>query len=285
MSTSTTTATRLSVSTWSLHRTLGNPVNYGPGSTTPLSFPAEGLPLLELPAELAKFGISTLEICHFHLPSLDTSYLMELRASLQSAHIELFSLLIDDGDVTDPTNAARDLTWIASWLPIAGELGATHARVIAGKTNPTPTTLQASAQALLQLAEIAQAANVRLMTENWLTLLSEPAAVHNLLDRLDGRVGLCFDFGNWRGPDKYDDLHSIASYAESCHAKAYFTSPTTIDAEDYTRCLDITRAANFSGPYTLIYDGPDADEWAGLASEREIVAPYCSVDPQSIHSA
>lgn len=28
------------------------------------------------------------------------------------------------------------------------------------------------------------------------------------------------------------------------------------------------------GPYTLIYDGPNADEWAGLEAERAIVASY-----------
>ena len=282
MSTHTTTTPRLSVSTWSLHRTLGDPANYGPGSTAPLTFPTNGLPLLELPAQLAKFGISTLEICHFHLPSIDPGYLGELRASLQTAQVELFSLLIDEGDVTHPANAARDLTWIASWLPIAADLGASHARVVAGKSAATPATLQTSTQALSQLAETAQAAGLRLMTENWFSLLSEPTAVHTLLARLDGRVGLCFDFGNWSGPDKYDNLRSIASYAESCHTKANFTSPTAMDTQDYTRCLDITRAAHFSGPYTLIYDGPDSDEWAGLAREREIVAPYLRPTSQTL---
>jgi hypothetical protein len=282
MSTHVTTTPRLSVSTWSLKRLLGQPAPYGLDRAARPSFPTGGLPLLELPARLAQFGISTLEICHFHLPSIDPGYLSELRASLQEAHVELFSLLIDDGDITHPTNAARDLTWIASWLPIAGQLGASHARVSAGRAEATPATLQMSAQALAQLAEMAQAAGIRLMTENWLTLLSEPASVHTLLERLDGRVGLCFDFGNWRGPDKYDKLRSIVSYAESCHAKAHFPSATTLDAEDYVRCLDITRAAHFSGPYTLIYDGPDPDEWAGLASERELVAPYLRPTSQTL---
>ncbi|GAC1366976.1 MAG: TIM barrel protein [Ktedonobacteraceae bacterium] len=274
MSINMVTAPRLSVSTWSLHRTLGLSTSYGPGDTTLPSADEGALPLLELPARLAEFGIATLEICHFHLPSLDPSYLNELRDSLQQSHIELFSLLVDAGDVTHPTEAARDLAWISSWLPIAGLLGARCARVIAGKSAATPSTLQTSAGALSQLAEVAETAGVRLMTENWLTLLSEPAAVHILLDRLAGRVGLCLDFGNWRGPDKYDDMRSIAPYAESCHAKAHFDSPDAMDKEDYIKCLELTRAANFAGPYTLIYDGPDPDEWAGLASERELVLPY-----------
>lgn len=91
---------------------------------------------------------------------------------------------------------------------------------------------------------------------------------------LEGNVGLCCDFGNWHGPNKYRDLQSIAPSAESCHAKASFASPDGMEKNDYRHCLDITRSAGFSGPYTLIYDGPGADEWAGLAQERQVVEPY-----------
>jgi sugar phosphate isomerase/epimerase len=268
---------RISVSTWSLHRMLGDPTKYGPDSEGHIfSLPDgnKGLALLELPERLAAFGISTLEICHFHLPSLDQGYLQELRATLETAHIELFSVLIDDGDVTHPTHGARDLAWISSWIDVAGLLGAKRTRVIAGKAAPTEATLRTSVQALAQLAQKAEASGVRLMTENWFGLFSQPAAIKSVLDSLDGRVGLCFDFGNWGGPSKYEDLSSIAGYAESCHAKASFSQSSVMDVDDYTRCLDITRAAGFAGPYTLIYDGPDADEWAGLAKEREVVNQY-----------
>ncbi len=112
------------------------------------------------------------------------------------------------------------------------------------------------------------------MTENWFPLLSQPATVHSLLDRLEGQVGLCLDFGNWQGPTKYEDLRSIAPSAESCHAKAHFSPTDGMEKDDYIRCLDITQAAGFTGPYTLIYDGPNENEWAGIAGEREIVLPY-----------
>src|SRR5947209_5352735 len=96
---------RLSVSTWSLNRTLGQPQFYGVDNqhNIPVDTHNKGvLSLLELPAHIARFGISTLEICHFHLPSLDKGYLAELRGALAAAHVELFSLLIDDGDITHP---------------------------------------------------------------------------------------------------------------------------------------------------------------------------------------
>src|SRR6266567_9478904 len=106
------TARRFSVSTWSLHRTLGRPAMYGveAGFHIPTATHGGGaLSLLELPARLTAFGIRTLELCYFHLPSLDPGYLAELHAALQAAQVELFSLLIDDGDITHATYAERDL--------------------------------------------------------------------------------------------------------------------------------------------------------------------------------
>jgi sugar phosphate isomerase/epimerase len=275
MTTGASTGLRLSVSSWSLHRALGDPEFYGPEhDQIPLASHGRGrITLLELPAEAAALGINTLEICHFHLPSRDPVYLAELRAALNEAGVQLFSLLVDAGDVTDPVHGQRDLAWIRGWVPVAAALGAERMRVIAGKAEPLDEAVALSAVSLEALAREAGAAGVRLMTENWFRLLSRPEVVHTLFDRLDGRVGLCLDFGNWSGPTKYDDLAQIAPLAESCHAKAHFGAGDP-DAEDYRRCLELTRAAGFRGPYTLIYDGPNADEPAGLAIERELVRPY-----------
>ncbi|HLZ60151.1 MAG TPA: sugar phosphate isomerase/epimerase [Ktedonosporobacter sp.] len=270
---------RFSVSSWSLHRTLGRPQFYGSadGLRIPTATHNRGaLTLLELPTRLAAFGIHTVEICHFHLPSLDASYLGELRASLQAAQVELFSFLIDDGDITHPTTAERDMAWIEQWIEIAGQLGAQRTRVIAGKTGPSPEALSLSAQRLQRLTTVAQAQGIRLMTENWFNTLSTPATIHALFEQLAGQIGLCLDFGNWdgRGPRKYSDLRAIATYAESCHTKAHFHDDGAMDRDDYIQCLEITRAAHFNGPYTLIYSGPDNDEWAGLKQEMEVVQPY-----------
>ncbi|HXF64888.1 MAG TPA: sugar phosphate isomerase/epimerase [Caldilineaceae bacterium] len=271
---------RLSVSTWSLHRTLGDPPSYGPEVAGPLPPRREGgIPLLELPERLAAFGIHTLEICHFHLPSRDPGYLDELRGALQAAQIELWSLLIDAGDVTDPAHGPRDEAWITGWLPVAARLGAARARVVAGKQPPGDETLARSEAGLRRLSATAQEHGLRLMTENWLGMMRNATVVNRLLDALDGQVGLCADFGNWQGPDKYDELAAILPRAESCHAKCHFDAAGVMDQTDYTRCLDLSRAAGFRGPYTLIYDGPDPDEWAGLARERAVVQPYVQPYP------
>jgi hypothetical protein len=264
---------RLSVSTWSLHRTLGRPATYGPGQEIPARS-QQGVSLLELPALLEDFGIFTLEICHFHLPTRDRGYLRELHRAMMDAGIEPFTLLIDAGDVTDPVHGERDLDWISGWFDDAAELGVERARVIAGKSQPSEEAMAASIHALRRLADRAEAAGVRLMTENWLALMASPAQVLPVLDALGGRIGLCVDFGNWRGAEKYDDLAQLMPHAESFHAKCHFDEGGRMDKEDFVRCLELARAATKVGPYTLIYDGPNADEWAGLDAERAVVEPY-----------
>lgn len=258
---------RLSASSWSLHRSLGAPGIYGPGADIPHESHGRGsISLLEAPALLAELGIRTMEICHFHLPSRAPAYLERLRDALAKNGVELWSLLVDAGDLTHEVHGQRDEAWIAGWLDDAQRLGAKRVRVIAGKGAPTAANLARSRAALLRLAGAAEARGLRLMTENWFDLLSTPAAVHALMDDLEGRISLCLDFGNWRGATKYEDLRAIAGYAESCHAKPQFDTHGAIEREDFARCIQITREAGFSGPYTLIYDGPNPDERAGLTA-------------------
>ncbi len=147
-------------------------------------------------------------------------------------------------------------------------------RVIAGKLSPTAESIQLSSQRLGQLADVTTSQGIRLMTENWFGLTADSESVTAVLDNLDGRVGLCLDFGNWVGEDKYNQLATIAPYAESCHAKAQFDEDGLIDGRDYAQCLEITAHVSFQGPYTLIYDNAQLDEWAGLAIEKEYVLPY-----------
>lgn len=268
---------RLSVSTWSLHRSLGKPPVYGPETTgdvaaTPTIAPA--FSLLEVPARIADAGIHTLEICHFHLPNRAPATLRRVRSAIEEAGVELWSLLIDGGDIAHPDQHERDTAWVEGWLDVAAALGARNARVSGGKQEPGPAAIARTTQNMARLAEGAQKRGLRLMTENWQNLMSTPAVVLEVLDKLDGAVGLCADFGNWRGPTKYDDLAQIMPRAESCHAKCHFSADGAPEQEDFVRCLELARAAGFAGPYTLIYDSPGADEFAGLRLEQEMVKPY-----------
>ncbi len=271
------TAPYASVSTWSLHRALGVTFIDKPADssrTRTETYGAGSLSLLEVPARLAAMGIHTMEICHFHLPSRDAGYLGELRGAIADANVKLLSVLIDDGDITHPEHHARDMNWIGGWIETAGLLGAERARVIAGKAEYSEAALAQSKAGLSALAAQGQAHGVRVTTENWFALLARPESVLNLLDSLEGAVGLNLDYGNWGGATKYDDLAAIFPRAESCHAKCAFTAPNTPDTNDFRHCLDLGKFAGFTGPLTLIYDGPNDDEWGCLAIEQALIAPY-----------
>lgn len=258
----TTPDPRLAVSTWSLHRSIDS-----------------GTPLLDIPAQAAAHGIGAVEICHFHFPTTDAAYLSNLRGTLDDAGVEFLTMLIDTGDPThpDPAERRRQLDTMATWLDVAAKCGARRARVIAGDAEPTAETMELSTAGLRELAAQAESSGLRLEVENWHRLLDRPAEVLALLETLDGRLGLKLDFGNWPGARKYDDLPQIARLAETTHAKAHFTAPGQMDSGDFTRCLNICRDANFSGPHSLIFDGPidgAQDEWSSLDQIKAAVLPY-----------
>lgn len=265
---------RIAVSTWSLHRHLGT--TYPHDLTTSAIGPVEETygegteSLLDLPSALANRGYRRMELTSLHLPSRDPVYLGELRDQLAVTGVALQTLLVDDGDITHPEHGARDTRWIAEWIDIGAELGAENVRVIAGKQRPGPETLNRSILALRELEEMSAGA-VRIVTENWYALLSSPAEVKEVLDRLEDRVGLLMDFGNWSGNGKYAQLAEIAGRAELCHAKASFIDGD-LDETDFGRCVDLSETARYAGPYTLIFDSElPVDEWDGLALERDFI--------------
>jgi sugar phosphate isomerase/epimerase len=265
---------RIAVSTWSLHRYLGTIYphdtstdavgdgddRYGEGEES----------LLGLPSVLANHGYDRLEIVSFHLRSRDPVYLGELRDQLNVSGVTLQTLLIDAGDMTDPVNGAGETRWIAGWIDVAYALGAQNARIIAGKQKPTPETIARSVAGFKELLALNAGSPLKLVTENWFDLLSTPDAVHEVLDRLEGQVGLLADFGNWTGPDKYEGLKSIFPRASLCHAKASFEGGQ-LDEADYGLCVGVAEETGYTGPYTLIFDAGHPGEWAGLAQERDFI--------------
>ncbi len=261
-----------SVSTWSLHRTLGRFVARDSaalgGSVVDGAANGDGLALLDLPGELRKHGYTSVQICHFHLPSRSSVYLQQLRDALADAEIELEALLIDDGDLTAPATADRVEAWVSEWLDVAAALGAARARVMAGQAEPTPERIRQYAERLLRLADAHP--QVRIVVENWSGLLSNADSVNGVLRETGDSVGLLIDLGNWRGRGKYADLAQIAPRAESCHAKCTFHGKEP-DREDYLRSLQVLKDAGYSGPLTLIYDGADDNEWAQLDVEYKLV--------------
>jgi sugar phosphate isomerase/epimerase len=236
--------------------------------------------LLELPALLAERGISTLEVCHFHFPSVDDAYIAEFRAALADADVELYSLLVDTADITraDAAERAREVDTVRFWMEIAAKVGASHARVIAGDADIDAQngdamdhpTIRLSAENLSALARVGADIGVKVNTENFRALTNRAAHVLAILELCEGDVGLCADFGNYGGDEKYDELAAILPHANVLHAKADYPAAGEMAREDFDRCLDLARDAEFDGPYSLIFDGPGS-EWDSLAQIQSVV--------------
>jgi sugar phosphate isomerase/epimerase len=266
---------RFAVSTWSLHRALGGTYPYRPGETREperqATYGKGSVDLIDLPPALRDHGISRLEICSFHLPSLSAAYLAELSDAFVQSGVLVQTLLVEDGDVSNAGTAERDAEWMADWIPVATALKAQNMRVIAGKAEPSEEALARAEQHLGWIAGRAEGTGLRIVVENWFALLPGAREVNRVLDRLGGRIGLNGDFGNWSGPDKYDELSRIMGRAELCHAKAHYGS-SGMDAADYRRCVELSEAAGYKGPYTLIYDSEfHPNEWDGIGQERKLI--------------
>ncbi len=280
---------RISTSSWSLHRALGSPPLYGPGDAGP-GQPSNGaISLLDLPSAAAKADIHTLEIVHFHFPTTDGAYVDELKEAVEEAGIELFSVLIDAGDVTHPDDGARaeEMAWIRSWLDVTARCGASHARVVGGYQPVTRDgrplldhpVLRRSAEGLRKLADYGSSIGVRVITENFRETTDRADQALAILTLCEGRVGLCADFGNYRGEDRYEELAAIFPKADSAHVKAVYDERGRPDEDEFRHSLGMLAEAGFDGPMSLIFDTPlrgNATEWDNLAQMRGVAAPFCA---------
>ncbi|WP_087002145.1 sugar phosphate isomerase/epimerase family protein [Rhizobium sullae] len=269
---------RFAVSTWSLHRLLGAVYPYSPdpekSSGRKEPYGPGAACLIELPRQLAERGIHRIEVCSFHLPSLERGYLADLGRAMEASGVFCQTLLLEDGDPSHRDNAERDAAWMAGWIERAVSLGAQNMRVIAGKQPPTEENLSRALKHLRWLADEAEGSGVRIVVENWFDLLPSPEQMNWLLDGLEGRVGLNGDLGNWAAPEKYAGLADIMRRAELCHAKADYNA-SGLDAADYSRCLEACSDAAYAGPFTLIYDSPFfRDEWEGILLQRSFIEEF-----------
>ena len=280
---------RISTSSWSLHRALGSPPLFGPGQPFPPQPEGAATSLLELPSALARADVQTLEIVHFHFPTVEESFTSELKAAIAEAGVELFSILIDAGDVTHPDGEARaaEMDWIRSWLDVSARCGATHARVVAGcqtvERNHAPLEdhpiLRRSARGLRQLADYAATLGLQVITENFLATTSRADQLLTILQLCEGKVGLCADFGNYSGDDRYDELAAIFPKADSAHVKANYDDKGRADTAEFRRALRMLAETGFDGPMSLIFDTAlhgDSTEWDNLAQMRAVAAPFCA---------
>jgi len=95
-----------------------------------------------------------------------------------------------------------------------------------------------------------------------------------MLDRMEGDLRLCADFGNWPKPDIYETLPEIMHRAETCHAKFEFLSATELDEPHGEACLRIAAAAGYKGPFVLVNGGRGECDWEAMDIQRQAITDF-----------
>jgi len=263
---------QLAISSWTVHGALGQvwhePDDSGAMINQNGDHPST-LTLLELPAHMAKDGIHVLELCNFHLPSIDDDYLAQLKSALDSAGVTLANLLIDTGNLSAVDNR-NDIEMTKRWQDVAVKLGANGTRIDCGTEAPTPDALKRSADALRELVDYGKSIGLDTTTENWRTTSIEPDNLFEIIKQTDRPMKLCVDFGNAeKTNDKYATLEQLMPHADSIHCKGHFDG-MTLDVDEFKQSLDFIKKYDFAGHISLIDDGTD-NEWERVLILKEQV--------------
>ena len=185
---------------------------------------------------------------------------MELRTAFEESKVELFQLLIDTGEVGTVRTADRAQrgyqAHIKRWMEIAVRVRRDRCAVCPGDSEPTPDTIRASGEAFRELFDYAVQLGLKPATENYRRFNLKADDLLNVLVQSEREYGVIADFGNARGPDKYETLAKIMPRATSIHAWVEVDENGDLMIEDFRRCLTMARDNGFDGPIMLQYGYP-----------------------------
>ena len=270
------------VSTVTLMKALGKPMyelDAASGQQTGAPSEPATIDLLDVPAKAAAHGFHSFDLSVYHLPNIERRYLADLRSAFEEAGVELFQLLIDTGDVDSAVRDKQDagIAHIKRWMDIAVELGARGVRYVPGDGEPTPETIRASGEAFRELFDCAVDLGLKPATENYRHFNMKAGDLLGVIEHSERDYGVIADFGNARGPNKYETLTAIMPRATSIHAWAEVDENGDLIREDFQRCLTIARDNGFDGPIMLQYGYPvdvfenTRDVWTRAGEMREEV--------------
>lgn len=216
------------------------------------------LDLLDFPGAVASLGINCVDLCIQHIHNIEAGYLEELRSAFESADVELYQLLIDIGEVAsaDPTERSASIALTKRWMEIAAELGSTGVRYVPGDSKPNRENTSACGEAFRELYDYALRCGVEPATENYKVFNNEADDLLQVLDIADRDYGVVADFGNAKGPEKYDNLSKLMPRATAIHQWVMIDDEGRINMEDSKRCLQMARDNDFDGPVMLLGGHP-----------------------------
>ncbi|MDG1049964.1 MAG: sugar phosphate isomerase/epimerase [Planctomycetota bacterium] len=265
---------RISLAEWSLHRALK-------------SAGADRISNLEFPGVAKGLGMDGVEYVNAFFKSAgrggeevwrgtDFGYLNDLRGACTEAGVESLLIMVDgEGQLADEDEARRRdaVENHFKWVAAAAYLGCHSIRVNAGGGGTPEQQAERAADSLLRIARVSDAYEINVIVENHGGLSSDGAWLAGVMRRCDHpRVGTLPDFGNFGEYDRYQGVADLMPFAKAVSAKSYaFDGDGNETKIDYARMMNIVKGAGYRGWVGVEYEGPDADERAGITRTRELL--------------
>ena len=222
------------------------------------------------------FDIHAVELNNIFFETTKPPYLDELRTAAEAAGVTLVNIAVDEhGELSSIDRGARAVA-VANygrWIPVAAYLGIDAIRANSGGAYDVNhrAHVDCCIDSFRRLCDVGRAHNVKVLVENHWGLSFDPDFVVELVRRVrlthgDEAIGVLADFGNWPDTvDRYAALDCVLPYASAVHAKvndidAYLGHPRF----DLGRCIDLCRAANFSGHLGIEFEGENVEPVEGI---------------------
>ena len=253
----------ISLAEWSLHRTIFS------GKMTNLDFP-----------KVAKqdFGIDAIEYVNqfFKDKANDKSYLKDLKDRCKSEGVKSVLIMCDgEGATGDPDQAARmkAVENHYKWVDAARFLGCHSIRVNAYSKGTPEEQAKLCADGLAKLGEYATKQNINVIVENHGGLSSRGDWLTGVMQKVNMKnVGTLPDFGNFYEYDRYKGVEEMMPFAKGVSAKTHDFGPYGDELfVDYTRLLDIVKAAGYRGRIGIEFEGDRVSEADGIRLTKALL--------------
>ena len=253
----------ISLAEWSLHRTIFS------GKMTNLDFP-----------KVAKqdFGIDAIEYVNqfFKDKANDKSYLKDLKDRCKSEGVKSVLIMCDgEGATGDPDQAARmkAVENHYKWVDAARFLGCHSIRVNAYSKGTPEEQARLCADGLAKLGEYATKQNINVIVENHGGLSSRGDWLTGVMQKVNMKnVGTLPDFGNFYEYDRYKGVEEMMPFAKGVSAKTHDFGPYGDELfVDYTRLLEIVKAAGYRGRIGIEFEGDRVSEADGIRLTKALL--------------
>ena len=266
---------RISLAQWSLHRTIRA------GKLDHLDF-----------ARAAKrdYGLDGVEYVNqfFAEKACDFAYLAEMKKRAEGEGVASLLIMIDGEGPLASEDVAQRRAAIGNhfkWIAAAAYLGCHSVRLNAQGSGSREQQLDAMADSLQELGDVANGYGLNVLVENHGGLSSDGAWLSGVMKKADHpRVGTLPDFGNFTiGPaskeggelqtyDRYRGVEELIPYAKALSAKSHdFDAQGNETATDFARMAQIAQAAGYAGWVGVEYEGDRLSEPDGIRKTIELV--------------